>query len=192
MTLLELMLALALASILATIAVVTYGSAMDRTRISRAVADITEIQLLIVRFTTNQGRLPVSLAEAGAGGRVDPWGNAYRYLSFEGPVNTSLMRKDRNLVPINSDFDLYSAGPDGQTRPPLTATPSRDAKADREMTCEAVDGSSVHCRGRIRERAARNSARLPTFWYMWSISCNSCKCTGLRSAASFRSGLIRT
>lgn len=36
------------------------------------------------------------------------------------------VRKDRNLVPINSNFDLYSMGQDGQSRPPLTARVSRD------------------------------------------------------------------
>lgn len=35
-------------------------------------------------------------------------------------------RKDRFLVPINSDYDLYSVGPDGQSRPPLNAAASRD------------------------------------------------------------------
>jgi general secretion pathway protein G len=29
-------------------------------------------------------------------------------------------------VPINTDFDLYSVGPDGNTQPPLTAPVSRD------------------------------------------------------------------
>jgi general secretion pathway protein G len=36
------------------------------------------------------------------------------------------MRKDRNLVPINSDYDLYSVGPDGDSSLPLTAATSRD------------------------------------------------------------------
>ena len=36
------------------------------------------------------------------------------------------MRKDKNLVPINSEYDLYSLGPDGDSMPPLTAKPSRD------------------------------------------------------------------
>ncbi len=35
-------------------------------------------------------------------------------------------RKDRFLVPINSDYDLYSMGPDGQTSEPLTVPLSRD------------------------------------------------------------------
>jgi general secretion pathway protein G len=36
------------------------------------------------------------------------------------------IRKDKNLVPINSDFDLYSKGPDGKSTPPLTAKDSLD------------------------------------------------------------------
>jgi general secretion pathway protein G len=36
------------------------------------------------------------------------------------------MRKDRFLVPINTYYDLYSMGPDGQSQPPLTARVSRD------------------------------------------------------------------
>jgi hypothetical protein len=35
-------------------------------------------------------------------------------------------RKDHSLVPINTDFDLYSMGPDGRSSPPLTAQHSRD------------------------------------------------------------------
>ena len=35
-------------------------------------------------------------------------------------------RKDHNLVPINSDFDLYSMGRDRQSAGPLTSGPSKD------------------------------------------------------------------
>ena len=35
-------------------------------------------------------------------------------------------RKDRALVPINSDFDLFSTGRDGQSMGPLTAPSSQD------------------------------------------------------------------
>ena len=36
------------------------------------------------------------------------------------------MRKDQNLVPINSDYDLYSLGEDGDSKAPLTARASHD------------------------------------------------------------------
>jgi general secretion pathway protein G len=45
---------------------------------------------------------------------------------FRTPSDTGKARKDKNLVPINSEFDLYSAGRDGDTLPPLVAKPSRD------------------------------------------------------------------
>ena len=36
------------------------------------------------------------------------------------------MRKDHRLVPINSDYDLYSMGKDGRSVSPLTARHSHD------------------------------------------------------------------
>ena len=36
------------------------------------------------------------------------------------------MRMDKNLVPINADFDLYSKGRDGKSQQPLTAKDSLD------------------------------------------------------------------
>ena len=56
----------------------------------------------------------------------DPWGNADQYLSHDDVKGKGNFRKDKNIVPINSDYDLYSMGPDGDSVPPLTATPSRD------------------------------------------------------------------
>lgn len=41
-------------------------------------------------------------------------------------TNVGKLRKDKNLVPINSDYDLYSKGPDGQSSSPLTASISQD------------------------------------------------------------------
>jgi len=61
---------------------------------------------------------------------LDPWKNPYQYLDLSSlNVNKKLMgqvRKDKNLVPINSDYDLYSMGKDGQSQAPLTAANSRD------------------------------------------------------------------
>ena len=35
-------------------------------------------------------------------------------------------RKDRFLVPLNKEYDLYSMGKDGKSQPPLTAKESYD------------------------------------------------------------------
>lgn len=53
-------------------------------------------------------------AAAGGGGGAGAGG---------GPTQP---RKDRFLVPINSDFDLYSMGKDGESVAPLNAAKSRD------------------------------------------------------------------
>lgn len=126
MTLLELMLAMALFGVLTTLAVTGYRVAMRRSQVSQVVADMSEIQLAISRFDLREGALPDSLDDVGLGGRRDPWGAPYQYLNFTGLKGVGKMRKDRNLVPINTDYDLYSMGPDGGSQPPLTAKASRD------------------------------------------------------------------
>jgi general secretion pathway protein G len=126
LTLLELMFVLAIAAILAAVAVPSYRAYVERTRTSTAIADIGDIHLRIQRFIVNDGNPPPDLLAIGAADKRDPWGNAYVYLSFEGLVGKGAMRKDRNLVPVNSQYDLYSMGPDGESVPPFTARKSRD------------------------------------------------------------------
>jgi general secretion pathway protein G len=83
------------------------------------------MQLAINRFQANQGAYPASLADVGFAALRDPWSNPYQYLDFSGVKGKGQFRKDRNLVPIDSDYDLYSMGPDGDSVPPLTAAASR-------------------------------------------------------------------
>ena len=125
-TLLELMLAVMLLGVLCAIGYGSYGAAVRRSQVSTVIADMSDIQLAISRFDVREGRLPDSLADVGMGDRRDPWGAPYQYLNFTGLKGNGKMRKDRNLVPINSDYDLYSMGPDGESRGPLTAKASRD------------------------------------------------------------------
>ena len=83
----------------------------------------------IKKFLANNFSYPGSLADLPNGVPVDPWGQPYQYLQIRNNNEPGLrgrLRKDRNLVPINSDYDLYSLGEDGGSRPPLTARPSRD------------------------------------------------------------------
>ncbi|RKZ94457.1 MAG: prepilin-type cleavage/methylation domain-containing protein, partial [Gammaproteobacteria bacterium] len=58
--------------------------------------------------------------------QTDPWGNLYQFLNMSTVVGNGQKRKDKNLVPLNTDYDLYSSGPDGQSVGPLTAAKSRD------------------------------------------------------------------
>jgi general secretion pathway protein G len=123
-TLLELMVALAAVVILASIAIPAFTGYVERARVARAVSEIGALSLNLYRWQLNTRSFPATLTEAGLGGD-DPWGRPYVYLRVEG-ANRGQLRKDRNLVPINTDFDLYSSGPDGDSVPPLTAQKSRD------------------------------------------------------------------
>ena len=124
-TLLEIMFAIAMIAVLSAIAVPAYRAHLARVDLNRAIGDVHDIGLSLERWQLNNGRFPDTLAEAGLGGRVDPWGNPYRYLNMDG-ARRGDMRKDKNLVPINTDFDLYSVGKDGESVPPLTAKKSQD------------------------------------------------------------------
>lgn len=74
----------------------------------------------------------------GGGGRGGGGGGAAACTSCQGIcLKAGDVRKDRNLVPINSDFDLYSVGRDGESVGALTAKKSHDD------VIRANDGSFV-------------------------------------------------
>lgn len=125
-TLLELLLALVVAGALTTLALASYSSYMEQAKVSRAEGDLTVIEEKIALYQSSNNQLPASLAQVGESALLDPWGHPYVYLNFTGLSGKGQMRKDRNLVPINSDYDLYSVGHDGATMPPLLVTVSHD------------------------------------------------------------------
>lgn len=136
-SLVELLIIIAILGTLASIAVAIYRSALDESRRTRTIGDIKTIEADLILHYTQTRTFPESLAEVGHGQRRDPWGTPYQYLSFATAKGKGQMRKDRFLVPINSDFDLYSMGPDKKSQPPLTA------KASRDDIIRANDGSFV-------------------------------------------------
>ena len=124
-TLAELMLALAILAVIVAIAVPAYSSYVERAKVAQAETDIIAISAQIEGYYQDAHAYPSSLVQVGAAGKLDPWGHPYVYYPLDS-ANIGEARKDKNLVPINSDFDLYSVGPDGKSAPPLTAPQSRD------------------------------------------------------------------
>lgn len=126
--LLDLMLAVIIASLLMAVAVPAYDQFVDRAKVARAIGDIGSISVEIERFRVrNNDRIPNDLDELPLEIPFDPWGARYQYLNIGGAgPGVGDFRKDGKLNPLNSDFDLYSAGADGKSTGPLSAEVSRD------------------------------------------------------------------
>lgn len=127
-TLIELFLVVAIIAIISAIAVPVYQNYKYQRQVVNAINDIKSLVILIREYEYDNHNLPNSLGDAGSGTNLDPWGNPYRYLviptgKVKGP---SLVRKDKSLHPINSDYDLYSMGKDGKSVAALTAQASHD------------------------------------------------------------------
>jgi general secretion pathway protein G len=130
-SLIELSIAVLIVGILATIAIPNYLRYLEKNKETTAISDINTIAGKLKEIMMeNPDALPAGLAQINFGNilpLIDPWGNPYQYLPLYGrPANLNDARKDHNLHPINSDFDLYSMGPDGMSAAPLTAAASRD------------------------------------------------------------------
>lgn len=128
-SLIELLVILVVLAALTLIVVPTYTRFVERARVSQAIADIAEISMALQRRHTVLGAWPNSLAGLSANlPFTDPWGRPYRYLAIDvrPAPPTGKVRRDRNLNPLNRDFDLYSVGPDGETQTQLTGRKARD------------------------------------------------------------------
>ena len=122
----EVLIAVLIVGVLAAIAIPAYGRYQDRIDRSKAITDIRVLQLLISDHIANSGAPPASLADVGNGGMLDPWGRAYVYVDVTGPGGKGKARKDHKFNPINSEFDLYSKGKDGDSKSQLTQKSSLD------------------------------------------------------------------
>ncbi|MFT4826635.1 MAG: general secretion pathway protein G [Halioglobus sp.] len=125
-SIIEMMIVVAIVGVLSGVAVPAYQEYISRSESYETQLDMTSISIELDDFLLENNRLPNSLVEIGRGLSVDSWGNPYQYLNIASAKGNGKLRKDKNLVPINTDYDLYSMGPDGQSVSPLTAKSSKD------------------------------------------------------------------
>ena len=124
-TLVELLIAICVIGALAAIAIPNYYLYIQKAKTTKGIAEMKILEREIFVFAMDNDSYPESLADIGMDGFLDPWGTPYQYLNIS-TAKIGAMRKDRFLVPINADFDLYSMGPDGRSASPLTAKLSHD------------------------------------------------------------------
>jgi general secretion pathway protein G len=124
-TLVEMLAVIAILGTLSGIAIPAYNHYIQMARIARAIAEIRMLQTEIDVFEMEFRAFPITLNDVGWN-QLDPWGNPYQYVNFATVKGKGKMRKDRWLVPLNTDYDLCSMGKDGMTETPLTALVSHD------------------------------------------------------------------
>lgn len=125
-TVVELLIVIAILLTIASMAIPNLLAAIDMARVARAVSEIHTFEDAITEYLVINGQYPDTLANVGYGGYLDPWGNPYEYLNHATMKGNGKARKDRFLVPLNSDYDLYSVGKDGLSVSPITAKASQD------------------------------------------------------------------
>lgn len=126
LTVIELLFAVLILGVLGGIAQSKYADYREKVRRNQAIQEITTLQVVIVQYQLEEHKVPSSLADVGRAGMLDPWGRPYAYTDIGAPGGHGAARKDHALNPINSDYDLYSMGPDGVTQKQLTNQDSRD------------------------------------------------------------------
>jgi general secretion pathway protein G len=125
-TFIELIITISIIGVLCGIAAPIYADFKYRSQLEIAKAIIREIESGINVYYIRYGTYPATLDDAMQVVPLDPWGYPYQYVSSQDPTWSSKYRVDRNMQPLNTDYDLYSIGMDGQTNRNLAAMVSLD------------------------------------------------------------------
>jgi general secretion pathway protein G len=125
-TLIELMIVVAIIATLAAIAIPLYYRYIEEAKIAKACADIRVMEKEIIAFQGGgTDDLPDSLTDIDRDSLPDPWGNPYVYANHDN-ITPGARRKYKSTVPLNTDFDLYSMGPNEITNAPITTEAGYD------------------------------------------------------------------
>ena len=135
-TILELLLVTVIIGTLSTMVAPSLERARTLAQVAAAISEIKIIETELAIYIESNFQPPASLAVIGRSTLLDPWDNPYMYESLFG-ASKGAARKDKFLVPLNSDYDLYSMGADGKTKKPLSPPDSHDD------VIRALDGAYI-------------------------------------------------
>ncbi len=125
-TIVELLIFGAIVVTLTGIGLPMYQRYRNNTYMAKAIVDIRTLEHDIYTFEGFNGRLPDLLEEVRPAEFLDPWKNPYQFLNTTTKKGKSKARWDKLFRPLNTDFDLYSMGPDGDTEENLDRPTSLD------------------------------------------------------------------
>lgn len=123
-SIIEILMVLAILSALIGIGLPTYREHAKRVDIAQAQKDLVLISQRLEKYFSLNSRYPDSLAEINSA-LEDPWGNNYLYLN-KSVGGAPTPRKHAGGADLNTDYDLFSPGYDGQYSGTITAGNSAD------------------------------------------------------------------
>lgn len=126
-TLIEVMIAVAIVALLASVAMPAYTAWRNRALSRQTGQELAVMSAIIDQYgADNGGVYPADLSVVGLSAKTDPWGRTYTYVRISDNGSSALRRQDKSTNPINLDYDLYSVGPDGLTAKQLDNASSKD------------------------------------------------------------------
>ncbi|MGE0555129.1 MAG: type II secretion system protein [Gemmatimonadales bacterium] len=122
-TLIELLTVLTMMGGLAALATGRTRMAIEQAKFAKAIGDIRSISADIVAYQGAGNTLPAGLSDVDRAGMLDPWGRPYRYVDL---TSGGTPRTDVFGIALNTEFDVYSDGPDGASATSLASAASQD------------------------------------------------------------------
>ena len=124
-TLVEILLVIAVFTILFVISFKGLVESVRRTKNLRAFIELKQIQQMINLYYEDYRDYPPDLLTVELRNMKDPWGTLYQYQNYD-LISNGARRKDRNINPLNSAYDLWSNGKDQKTNKQINAFYARD------------------------------------------------------------------
>ncbi|MGM0380609.1 MAG: type IV pilin protein [bacterium] len=141
-TFVELLCVVGIIGVLAAVGTVQAVGYLQKARYRRAQLDLEGFHQEVLLYYTRRGRYPNSWEDLGySSPPVDPWQNNYIYNNHN-LIGSGEIRRDGPTIPINSHYDIFSSGPDGEWSSDLHASSSRDdvvVANDGQFIGEAAD-----------------------------------------------------
>ena len=125
-SLIELLVVIVLLVVLMGAGIPLYTTYVEKARITRTAEELSTLQKEIQMYKLSKNVLPHRLSDMRDADLLDPYGRPYQYHNFTNADEKEKRRNDRFMVPLNTEYDLYSTGRDGKSEPSLTAKESHD------------------------------------------------------------------
>ena len=136
-TLVEVLVVIAIVAILAIIALPSYSMLKDLAKNARAETEIRMLEKGIALYVVDNNVLPTQLSDIPNATLIDPWLNQYKYYPITVPNDPGAYAYTvQGTDLVNTDYDLFSMGKDGQTA--YLMTPEGSTSSDDIIRCGQI------------------------------------------------------